>query len=62
MFPDEITMISGDMPVLERREDGTVWAHPSPWNGKEKIGEEVPVLVTAIRQTSGGRMVFARLA
>lgn len=31
-------------------------------NGKEKIGEEIPVLVTAIRQTSGGRMVFARLA
>ena len=30
-------------------------------NGKEKIGEEVTVTVTATRQTSGGRMAFARL-
>lgn len=37
LFPKEITMISGDMPVLERRDDGSVWAHPSPWNGKENI-------------------------
>lgn len=29
-------------------------------NGKEKIGEEVQVTVTAVRQTSGGRMVFAK--
>lgn len=41
LFPGEITMISGDMPVLERREDGSVWAHPSPWNGKEHIGSAV---------------------
>ncbi len=48
MFPDEITMISGDMPVLERREDGTVWAHPSPWNGKEKIGSRLCAPVAGI--------------
>lgn len=30
-------------------------------NGKEKIGEETEVTVTAVRQTSGGRMLFARL-
>ena len=30
-------------------------------NGKEKIGEEADVTVTAVRQTSGGRMVFAKL-
>ena len=30
-------------------------------NGKEKTGDEVEVTVTAVRQTSGGRMVFARL-
>lgn len=41
LFPDEITMICGDMPVLEGRNDGTVWAHSSPWNGKEKLGNPV---------------------
>ena len=35
--PAEITMISGDMPVLELR-DNEVWVHPSPWNGKEAVG------------------------
>ena len=29
-------------------------------NGKDKIGEEIEVTVTAVRQTSGGRMVFAK--
>ena len=38
LHPGEITMISGDMPVLEKRNDGSVWAHPSSWNGKENIG------------------------
>ena len=39
--PGELTMISGDMPVLELREDGGVWVHPSPWNGKENIGNRI---------------------
>ncbi len=30
-------------------------------NGKDRIGEEAEITVTAVRQTSGGRMVFARL-
>ncbi|MBQ2062805.1 MAG: hypothetical protein II458_09085 [Oscillospiraceae bacterium] len=38
LFPGEIQMICGDMPVLEGREDGSVWVHPSPWNGKEHMG------------------------
>ena len=37
LFPGEITMISGDMPALEAREDGSVWVHPSSWNGKENL-------------------------
>ena len=36
LYPGEIHMISGDMPILELREDGNVWVHPSSWNGKEK--------------------------
>lgn len=39
LHPGEIAMICGDMPLLERRDDGTVWVHPSPWNGKEKLGD-----------------------
>jgi energy-coupling factor transporter ATP-binding protein EcfA2 len=37
MFPDEIEMISGDMPVLELKNDHTIMVHPSAWNGKENI-------------------------
>lgn len=38
--PSEITMISGDMPVLELR-GGELFVNPSPWNGKEDIGSRV---------------------
>ena len=37
LFPGEIEMISGDMPVLVGREDGSIEVWPSPWNGKERI-------------------------
>ena len=36
LYPNEITMISGDMPLLDFRED-KICVHPSPWNGKEGI-------------------------
>lgn len=35
LYPDDVTVINGDKPVLECREDGTIIVHPSPWNGKE---------------------------
>ena len=38
LHPAEITMISGDMPVLELRDDGSVMVHSSCWNGKEGVG------------------------
>ena len=41
VYPDEITMISGDMPVLERRLDDSVWVHSTSWNGKENIGNKL---------------------
>ncbi|MBR5095262.1 MAG: hypothetical protein IK095_09210 [Oscillospiraceae bacterium] len=41
LHPGEIQMISGDMPVLETRDDGTVWVHPSSWNGKEDLHSAV---------------------
>ena len=33
--PGAFGVICGDRPVLELREDGSVMAWPSPWNGKE---------------------------
>ena len=38
LYGDEIQVISGDNPVLEKRSDGVFWVHPSPWNGKEEEG------------------------
>ena len=37
LFPGEIQMISGDMPILEAQEDGSILVHPSSWNGKENF-------------------------
>ncbi len=34
LYPGEAEVISGDMPVLERKEMA-VFVHPSSWNGKE---------------------------
>ena len=36
LHPNEIDIICGDRPILEMCEDGSVFVHPSPWNGKER--------------------------
>lgn len=41
LFPGELTVISGDMPIIEAREDGGVWVHPSFWNGKERYSSRL---------------------
>jgi uncharacterized protein YacL len=38
-------------------EDGTMVVVA---NGRDRIGDEVDVIVTSVLQTSGGRMIFAR--
>lgn len=38
LYPGEITMICGDMPLLEQKEDGSIWVHATNWNGKESVG------------------------
>ena len=38
LHPGETRMITGDMPVIEPREDGAVMIHSSPWCGKENFG------------------------
>lgn len=35
LYPNQFSVICGDRTVLQLMEDGSVWAHPSPWNGKE---------------------------
>ena len=34
-WPREFSVINGDKPILEYRQDGSILVHPSPWNGKE---------------------------
>ena len=49
LHPVEITIINGDKPILELREDGSFMVHPSPWNGKEKwFGTESATLAGII--------------
>lgn len=40
LHPGEIEMISGDMPVIEARADGSVFVHSTSWCGKECIGTQ----------------------
>ena len=37
LYGNQVEMICGDMPLLERDEEGNITVHPSPWNGKERI-------------------------
>lgn len=61
--PEEITMISGDMPVLERRSDGGAWVHPSNWNGKENIGNPICApLAGLVFLEQGTKNVMERLS
>ena len=34
-WPKEFSVINVDKPILECRKDGSIFVHPSPWNGKE---------------------------
>ena len=35
LYPEEISIINGDRPVLQIMDGGGIMVHPSPWNGKE---------------------------
>ena len=48
LYPEEVEMICGDMPVLERSENGEIIAHPSPWNGKENLSGKKAASVAGI--------------
>ena len=47
LHPGELGIVSGDMPVLELRDD-SVWVHPSPWNGKERYRGFAPVRLAGV--------------
>ena len=38
LYGDRVRILNGDKPVLQVLDHGTVLVHPSPWNGKEKLG------------------------
>lgn len=37
-YRDEVHILNGDKPVLQRKENGSFYIHPTPWNGKEGWG------------------------
>lgn len=39
LFPDEMTILNGDKPILEMK-DHEIIVHPSPWKGKENLGRD----------------------
>ena len=59
LFPGEIIMICGDHPVLEQREDGSVWVYPTHWNGKESMGSHASARlggIVVLEQAGENRM------
>ena len=40
LYPEEVQILCGDMPLLHWQEDGRIMVCPSPWNGNERLGEE----------------------
>lgn len=62
LHPGEAEMLSGDMPILEQREDG-VWVHPSPWNGKERFrGFQSAPLAGIVFLRQGGENRLERIS
>lgn len=39
-YGDDVKVISGDMPAIVFRDDGSIYVMPSPWNGKEHLRSE----------------------
>ena len=55
LHPGEITMICGDLPILEQRSDGSVRVHSSNWNGKEGVGNNTSALLGGLILLEQGR-------
>lgn len=37
-YPDEVSILNGDKPILQFCENGEILVHASPWQGKENFG------------------------
>lgn len=37
LYPGRFSVICGDRPALQLMDDGSVFVHPTPWNGKENM-------------------------
>lgn len=55
LYGQELSILNGDKPVLERRPDGQVWVHPSPWTGKEGMGQLKSAPLGGVIYLSRGR-------
>ena len=38
LYRGEVKIINGDKPIIEKRDTGEFFVHPSPWRGKEGFG------------------------
>ena len=59
LYPKEITMICGDMPLLSKDSGGHITVHSTAWNGKENIGTKTSAPLGGIlflRQGKENRM------
>ena len=62
LYPEEISIINGDKPILELKEDGSFMVHPSPWNGKEHwCGAESAPLAGIICLRQGKENIIQRV-
>ena len=58
LYGDEVQIINGDKPLLAF-EAGGITVYPSPWNGKEGMGQQISAPLGGIillRQSSGNRI------
>ena len=58
LYPEEISIINGDRPILQILDDGGIMVHPSPWNGKENwCGAEAAPLAGIIFLKHGENVI-----
>ena len=62
LYPEEISIINGDRPVLQILDEGSIMVHPSPWNGKENwCGAEAAPLAGIIFLKQGNENTIKTL-
>lgn len=67
LYKEELRIINGDKPIVQWCDDGTFQLHPSPWNGKENMGNRISAPIAGIiyleqADTNEIRRVFTGMA